>query len=69
MVEQAESKLKVLREYSIPVNSKSLTADAEKARSEELARKAKSELERLKLLRTQRAPMLPRGSQTTRNAC
>ena len=55
MVEQAESKLKVLREYSIPVNSKALTADVEKARSEELARNAKWELEQSKLLRMQRA--------------
>ena len=59
MVEQAESKLKVLREYSIPVNSKHLTADVEKARSEELARKAKWELEQSKLLRMQQALSAP----------
>ncbi len=54
MVEQAESKLKVLREYSIPVNSKNLMADVEKARSEELARKASWELEQSRLLTMQR---------------
>jgi hypothetical protein len=60
-VQQSESKLKVLGAYSIPVNSKRLTADVEKARSEELARKAKWELEQSRLLRTQRAPSdLPR---------
>jgi hypothetical protein len=60
-VEQAESKLKVLRAYSIPVNSKRLTADVEKARSEELARKAKWELEQSKLLRMQQVPSAPPG--------
>ena len=53
-VEQTESKLKRLREHSANGNTKKLTGEVEKARSDELAKKATWELEQAKLLKLQR---------------
>jgi hypothetical protein len=53
-VEQTESRLKGLREHSANGNTKKLTGEVEKARSDELAKKATWELEQAKLLKLQR---------------
>jgi hypothetical protein len=53
-LEQAQSKLKVLCEYQGPQTERELKSRIEKARSDELARRATSELEQSKLIKLKR---------------
>jgi hypothetical protein len=54
-VEQAKSRLKFLREYTRPKVVKELKSEVEKARSDELAKHARWELEKLKLKKLEAA--------------